>query len=102
MKRILTTTTLALALGLAGTNSALAASQSDAAAAIAAAEAAFDRAHSVGGAWRDTSKMIKKAQALLKAGRLDEALALANEAAVQGKLGYVQAMEQTSVDDLHI
>lgn len=62
--------------------------------AIAAAEKAREQAASVGGEWRDTGKFIKKAQALAKEGRLDEALKLANKAMRQGELGYEQAMDQ--------
>lgn len=68
----------------------------DAEKAIAAAEAARKKAASVGGEWRDTGKMIKKAQAAMKAGELDKAVEIANKAARQGELGYTQAMAEVN------
>jgi len=73
----------------------------DAAAAIMAAKDAQKQASSVGGEWRDTGKMIKKAEKLLKAGKDEDAAKLAQMAEAQGMLGYMQATAQTS-DNLHI
>ncbi len=70
--------------------------------AIAAAKDAHKQADSVGGAWRDTGKMIKKAETLLGSGQLKKALAAAQEAEEQGMLGYMQASAQSSIDQLHI
>ena len=70
-------------------------------AAIAAAKEAQKQARSVGGEWRDTGKMIKKAEKLLKEGKTKEAAKLAEEAEIQGMLGYMQATSQTK-DKLHI
>ena len=70
-------------------------------AAIAAAKDARKQAKSVGGEWRDTGKMIKKAEALLKAGKTEEATKMAEAAEAQGMLGYMQATSQTA-DNLHI
>ena len=70
-------------------------------AAIAAAKEAQKQANSVGGEWRDTGKMIKKAEKLLKEGKTKEAAKLAQEAEAQGMLGYMQATSQ-SMDKLHI
>jgi hypothetical protein len=61
---------------------------------IDAAEAARKEAASVGGEWRDTGDMIKKAEELLKNGDLVAAAKLANDAAKQGHLGYQQAVSQ--------
>lgn len=61
---------------------------------IDAAETARKQASKVGGEWRDTGKMIKKAKALLKKGDFVAAAKLANKAAKQGHLGYEQAMAQ--------
>ena len=58
---------------------------------IAAAKAAQKQAFSVDGEWRDTRKMIKKAEKLLSEGKLEEAVAMAREAEAQGMLGYMQA-----------
>lgn len=70
-------------------------------ASIAAAKQAQKQAQSVGGQWRDTGKMIKKAEKLLKAGKTKQAAILAQEAEAQGMLGYMQATSQTK-DNLHI
>ncbi|MCG8004328.1 MAG: SoxXA-binding protein [Candidatus Thiodiazotropha lotti] len=61
---------------------------------IDAADAARKQAAEVGGEWRDTGKMIKKAKGLLKKGDFVAAAKLANKAAKQGHLGYEQAMSQ--------
>ena len=70
-------------------------------ASIAAAKDAQKQAKSVGGEWRDTGKMIKKAGKLLKEGKNKEAAKLAQEAEAQAMLGYMQATSQTQ-DKLHI
>ena len=70
--------------------------------AIAAAKDAQKQAASVGGEWRDTGKMIKKAEELLAQGKTEEALKLARAAEAQGMLGYMQATAQSNMDDLHI
>lgn len=70
--------------------------------AIADAKAAQKQAGMVGGEWRDTGKMIKKAEELLKEGKTKEAEMLAREAEAQGMLGYMQATSQSDVKDLHI
>ena len=69
--------------------------------AIAAAKDAQKQAASVGGEWRDTGKMIKKAEELLKAGKTEEAAKMAEAAEAQAMLGYIQATSQNS-DNLHI
>ena len=69
--------------------------------AIAAAKDARKQAASVHGEWRDTGKMIKKAEALLKKGKTEEAAKMAQAAEVQAMLGYMQATSQNS-DNLHI
>ena len=69
--------------------------------AIAAAKEARKHASSVGGEWRDTGKMIKKAEELLAQGKTEEAAKLAEEAEAQSMLGYMQATSQT-LDNLHI
>ncbi len=62
--------------------------------AIAAAEAARKKAASVGGEWRDTGKLIKKAKAAAEKGDDAKAVKLATQARKQGELGYQQAMDQ--------
>ena len=70
--------------------------------AIAAAKDAYKQADSVGGAWRDTTKIIRKSEKLLGEDKLEEALELAREAEAQGMLGYMQATAQSRIDQLHI
>ncbi len=65
-----------------------------AAAAISAAKASKKKASSVGGEWRDTGKMIKKAEKLAEEGKTEKAIKMANKAEKQGQLGYKQANEQ--------
>ena len=99
-KTLLLATSLALTSG-AYLGSAQAADMSSAESAIATAKEARKHAGSVGGEWRDTGKMLKKAEALLKEGKYDEAMKMAQEAEAQAMLGYIQATSQTS-DNLHI
>ena len=99
-KTLLLATTLALSSG-AYLGSVQAADMSSAESAIAAAKDARKQASSVGGEWRDTGKLLKKAEAMLKEGNYDEAMKLAQEAEAQAMLGYIQATSQTS-DNLHI
>lgn len=99
LKSLMLATVIALS-GITFAGSALAGSM-DAESAIKAAKQALKQADSVGGAWRDTAKMIKKAEKLLKEGKAEAAKKLAEEAEVQGMLGYMQATSQTQ-DKLHI
>lgn len=62
--------------------------------AIADAEAAREKASSVGGEWRDTGKMIKEAEGLMNSGEYEKAIKLANKAMRQGQLGYDQAIAE--------
>ena len=50
------------------------------------------------GEWRDTKKMIKEAEELVKSGEFDEAIKKANKAKRQGELGYEQALSQKGAD----
>lgn len=102
MKKTLKPFLLAATIAVTGatfTGSAFAGAAEDA---IADAKAALKEADKVGGAWRDTAKMIKKAEKLLQEGQADKAEKLAREAEAQGMLGYMQATSQDSVDKLHI
>jgi len=69
--------------------------------AIAAAKMAQKKAASVGGEWRDTGKMIKKAEKLLADNKWEDAAKLAKKAEAQGMLGHAQSMHQAG-DNLHI
>jgi hypothetical protein len=62
---------------------------------IKEAEAAINKADSVGGEWRDTNKKyLKKAKAALAKGDVETAENLAKRAKFEGEMGYQQAMEQ--------
>ena len=78
-------------------STAIAADKGSAEAAIAAAKAAQKAASAVGGEWRDTGKMIKKAEEAAAAGNYADAEKLANKAKSQGELGKAQAMSQKGV-----
>ena len=65
--------------------------------AISAAKEAVKKASSVNGEWRDTGKMIKKAEAALEKGEFDKAVKSANDAEFQGNMGYEQAVSQQGV-----
>ena len=80
----------------AATAETVSAKAAEAKAAIDAAETARKKAAAVEGEWRDTGKMIKKAQSALKSGEFDKAIKLANEAKAQGELGHEQAVSQKS------
>lgn len=66
----------------------------EATAAIAAAKSAQKKAASIGGEWRDTGKLIKKAEKAAKSGKSNEAITFAKKASQQGAWGYEQAMAQ--------
>ncbi|MGB5329045.1 MAG: hypothetical protein WBO58_12540, partial [Gammaproteobacteria bacterium] len=93
--------TASIAIFSTGYLASVNAGEMSAEASIAAAKEARKQANSVGGEWRDTGKMIKKAEKLLKEGKNKEAAKLAQEAEAQCMLGYMQATSQTK-DNLHI
>lgn len=66
--------------------------------AIAAAESARQRAASVGGEWRDTALLIARAKELARAGQIQQAIELADQARRQGELGYEQALREQQAD----
>ena len=82
-----------LMVAIPATN-AWSATRADAEAAIAAADEARKQAASVGGEWRDTGKMIKKATGLLDTKEYTKAISAANKAKKQGELGYEQAIAE--------
>ena len=99
MKAIKLIRTAALAITLAGLSVGAVQAGDDAKAAefkaaVEKAEAARKKADTVGGEWRDTGKMIKKAKASAEKGDYNKALKLAHDAYRQGELGYKQAMSQ--------
>ena len=66
------------------------------------ADAAIKKAASVGGEWRDSRKIMKKAAEAAKAGEFDKASKLANKAKQQGELGYAQAMAEKTADGSYL
>jgi hypothetical protein len=58
------------------------------------AEAARKKAASVGGEWRDTKKIMKKAEDAAAKGDYATAIKLSETARTQGELGYIQAMDE--------
>lgn len=88
---------LAAAGALMFGSTAFAADQATADKAIADAKAAAKAANAEGGEWRDTGKMIKKAEAAAKEGDFDKAVKLADTAKFQGEMGLAQAQSQKGV-----
>lgn len=70
----------------------------DAKAAIAAAKASLAKASALGYEWRDSGKLLKKAEAAQKAGNYDEAIKLANKAKQQGDLAVEQYYKEQKMD----
>ena len=66
------------------------------------ADAALKKAASVGGEWRDTRKVMKKAAKAAAAGEYDKATKLANKAKQQGEMGYAQAMAEKTADGSYL
>ena len=87
----------ALVAGMLVGGPALAADKASAEAAIAAAKAAQKAAGEVGGEWRDTGKIIKKAEAAAAEGNFADAVKNAKKAEDQGKIGKEQALGERGV-----
>lgn len=85
---------IAAAVALSGTVHA--GSQADFDKAKAAAQAEIKAAGKVGGEWRDSGKLLKKAEAAAAAGDFAKAIKLANQAEAQGRMGQQQAAEQAN------
>lgn len=81
-----------------GSSPAPSGTQAQAEQAIADAETARKKAASARGEWRDTKKMIKDAEGLMKSGEFEAAIKMANQAKRQGELGYEQAQGQKGAD----
>lgn len=79
-----------------GDTSKPASAASGAEAAISAAKAANKGAKSAEYEWRDTGKMIKKAEKLAGEGKTEAASKLAKQAEMQGKAAQMQATSQKS------
>ncbi|QIK38458.1 hypothetical protein GWK36_11245 [Caldichromatium japonicum] len=83
---------------LMSNNSAWAEENTEVEQAIAAAEAARQRAASVGSEWRDTALLIARAKELARTGEIQQAIELADHARRQGELGYEQALREQHAD----
>jgi nucleoid-associated protein YgaU len=84
---------VSFAVGCAGTTEE-ATTADEAAAAISAAKAANAKAKAEGYQWRDTGKLIKKAEKALKAGNAEKAIKLANKAKRQAELAVQQKYDE--------
>ncbi len=65
--------------------------------AVKEANMSIDNAKAANYEWRDSRKMLKKADKLNKEGKTDKAIKLVNTAKNQGKLAVAQAEQQASV-----
>ena len=61
------------------------------------ANAAIDKAKAVNYEWRDSRKLLKKAEQLNKEGKTDNAMKLIAKAKSQGEIAVAQAEQQSSV-----
>jgi hypothetical protein len=57
----------------------------------------IDKAKAVNHEWRDSRKLLEKAENLNKEGKSDQAMQLVAEAKMQGELAVIQAEDQASV-----
>lgn len=69
--------------------------------AVKQASAEIDKAKAMHYEWRDSRKLLKKAEKLYKEGKQDKALKLVEKAGQQGKLAVIQAKAQSSVSGPH-
>ncbi len=69
--------------------------------AVKDANSSIDKAKAVNYEWRDSRKMLKKADGLNKAGKSDEAIKLVEKAKKQGELAVAQAELQSGVNGPH-
>lgn len=66
-------------------------------AAVTAAKAEIKKAKSISGEWRDTGKLMKKADKAASKGDFDKAIKLAEKARMQAVIGQEQAASQVNV-----
>ena len=69
--------------------------------AVQDANSSIDKAKAANYEWRDSRKMLKKADKLNKAGKTDEAMKLVATAQKQGELAVAQAELQSGVSGPH-
>ncbi len=65
--------------------------------AVKSAKASLDQANAVNYEWRDSRKLLKKADKLNKEGKTDKAMKLVAEAKQQGEMAAAQASLQSGV-----
>lgn len=89
---------LGVAVGCSSTSQESACTPQQVSQAISAAKAAYAKVLKANNAWRDTGKMIKKAEMLQKEGKCDQALSMANKARQQAEDALAQkaGQEQTT------
>lgn len=99
MNKVLLSSAVAISFALVSATgcAAVKSDENAATAAIASAKAAQKHAASVGGEWRDTGKMIKKAEKLAAEGKTEKAIKTAKAAEFQGKAGLDQSKAQPGV-----
>ena len=85
---------LGLLAGCASTPDTGMSDQATAEQAIADAKASNAQAKKMNAEWRDTGKMIKKAEEALSKGDFEKAITLANQAQRQGKMAQTQAKDE--------
>jgi len=85
---------LSLAAAMVLSGGGHAASQADYHQAVAEAKASLKAA--AGNEWRDSGKLLKKADAAARAGDFDKAVKLAQAARLQGTMAQQQAVEQAN------
>ena len=68
---------------------------------VADAKASINNAKALNHEWRDSSKLLEKADKLYKEGKNDQAMKLVAEAKKQGEMAVVQAKLQASVSGPH-
>ncbi|HHJ36003.1 MAG TPA: SoxXA-binding protein [Gammaproteobacteria bacterium] len=69
--------------------------------AVKEANASIDKAKAVNYEWRDSRKLLKKAEALNKKGKNKKAMKLVAKAKKQGELAVAQAAQQSGVTGPH-
>lgn len=96
MKNIILTTAFSLALV-----APLAAQANTFEEAYRQASLEIDKAKAVNYEWRDSRKLLKKAEKLHKQGKTEKAMELVEKAREQGQLAVMQAKAQSSVTGPH-
>ncbi len=69
--------------------------------AVSDATASIDKAKAVNYEWRDSRKLLKKADKLNQAGNTEQAIKLLKKAEAQGELAVAQAKQQAAVSGPH-